>query len=373
MAALALSQRNSEGNPRRPLTEILRVRWIRVLATALAIAAAGLLAEAPPVVVSILPAPVDMIGAVILTQIVNTLFQGLLIALCLETFWLIQSKKLPISVQILLGAILLVLPAVLSPLSLQLPISYDAVYQEGLSGSREELGFHLVWQGGVLTVIAAVYLIRRRHVFEQQMRGESVAREWQDANRAILESRLQAIQVRVEPQLLFDSLAAMRQLYGEDLVDGEAVLDALIDFLRRGLPRTKVATSSVGFEIDLLKSFVELQRLARLAKPVLSVEMPAEASERAMAAGVLQPLIAAWLEQCGPATLAAFEVEVQSTADQTDISVIGPKVDLSAYLAKAELNLRGSHDRARVSSRTFAGKLECKLEYPNDIDQIQSA
>ena len=373
MAAMAIGQPLRAEPLNQGLAHAFRLRWVRMLATAVAIAAAGFLFEAPPVVLSILPAPVGLIGGVIFTQVVNLSCQGLMIALSLEVFWFVQSLKPSMPVQIVLGGILLLLPALLSPLSLLLPISYEAVYQTGLTASREDLGFHLVRQGLVLSVIASVYSVRRRHVFEQQMRREGVAREWQDANRAILESRLQAIQARVEPQLLFDALGSMREIYGADLAQGEALLDALIDFLRKSLPRTRFGTSSVGFEIELLKSYIALQRIAHLARPTLTVDAPERIGDRTMAAGVLQPLMAAWLQGCGTSVDAAFSVHVHCTTTDTVITVTGPNVDLAAFLAKTELNLRGSHDAARVSSRLVGRNLECKLEYPNDIDQIQSA
>jgi hypothetical protein len=50
--------------------------------------------------------------------------------------------------------------------------------------------------------------------------------------RQVLESQLQAMQARVEPQFLFNTLGRINQLYDVDAVLGEQMLDDLIVYLR---------------------------------------------------------------------------------------------------------------------------------------------
>ena len=265
------------------------------------------------------------------------------------------------------------MPPLLSPLVLDLPVSYDSLYQAGLMTTHKDFALYVIWLTAVQTVIASVYLIRRRHVFEQQTRREGVAREWQDANRGILESRMQAIQARVEPQLLFDTLSSMREFYAVDLKQGEQLLESLIEFLRRGLPRTRSVSSTVGLEIDLLKSYVELQRMAGLAKPLLTADVLGEVTQRTMAAGVLQPLVAHWLQAAGSSVEAHFQVTARIERSATSLTVLGPRADLSEYLANVEAGLRANQGAASVSSRIVNAQLECKLEYPDDFNHIEHA
>jgi len=52
------------------------------------------------------------------------------------------------------------------------------------------------------------------------------------AERALLEGDLRAMQARVDPDLLFDTLLAVDRAYARSTRSGEEALDALIGFLR---------------------------------------------------------------------------------------------------------------------------------------------
>jgi len=54
--------------------------------------------------------------------------------------------------------------------------------------------------------------------------------------RALLEGDLRAMQARVDPDLLFDTLLAVDRAYARSIRSGEEALDALIGFLRAALP-----------------------------------------------------------------------------------------------------------------------------------------
>jgi len=59
----------------------------------------------------------------------------------------------------------------------------------------------------------------------------------------VLEGDLRAMQARVDPDLLFDTLLAVDRAYAGSIRSGEEALDALSGFLRAALPAEAVATS----------------------------------------------------------------------------------------------------------------------------------
>ena len=83
-----------------------------------------------------------------------------------------------------------------------------------------------------------VYVNHRtaRHAADR-MRAAELERA--KSRRRTLESRLQAMQARVEPQFLFNTLAQVRQLYERDPATAGKMLDDLIAYLRAALPHLR--------------------------------------------------------------------------------------------------------------------------------------
>lgn len=78
------------------------------------------------------------------------------------------------------------------------------------------------------------------------------------AARDILQTRLQAMQARVDPQLLFDTLARTRQRYDVSPILGEQTLDNLIAYLRIAMPRLLATSSTLAREIDLARAYAAI-------------------------------------------------------------------------------------------------------------------
>jgi hypothetical protein len=64
----------------------------------------------------------------------------------------------------------------------------------------------------------------------------------------------------VDPQLLFDMLAAVKRFYEQDVTRAEALLDDLTAFLRVALSRLRSAQSTLELEFGLVQSYVRLLR-----------------------------------------------------------------------------------------------------------------
>jgi len=103
---------------------------------------------------------------------------------------------------------------------------------------------YLIWG----SIIVFIYVNRRNALFAAaELNAARVRRT--EAQRRTLESRLKALQARVEPQFLFDALAKVRDLYEDDPGRGSAVLGNLIVYLRSALPQLRESTSTLGHEI----------------------------------------------------------------------------------------------------------------------------
>ena len=106
--------------------------------------------------------------------------------------------------------------------------------------------------GGAATF---VYTDRRR-ALAARARMHAAELERTHAAKRTIESRLQAMQARVEPQFLFNTLAQVHDLYRADRALGERMLDELIAYLRAAMPKMRDTSWTVGQEIELVRAYL---------------------------------------------------------------------------------------------------------------------
>lgn len=80
-------------------------------------------------------------------------------------------------------------------------------------------------------------------------------------SRLALESRLQALQARVEPKFLFNTLAQVRDLYDHDASAAARMLDDLIAYLRAAMPHMRDTSSTLGQEVELVRAYLDIVKL----------------------------------------------------------------------------------------------------------------
>lgn len=164
------------------------------------------------------------------------------------------------------------------------------------------------------------------------------------AERKMLEGDLRAMQGRVDPELLFDTLLEIDQAYARDVQAGQEALDALIRFLRAALPGDATASATVAGEQELAEAYLAL--VARLAdSPRIKISVAPETRALPMPAMLLLPLVrwalggrsATRLEIRAQRRDAALEVSVRSdsrsAAPATDADIAGVRERLMRLFA----------------------------------------
>lgn len=106
-----------------------------------------------------------------------------------------------------------------------------------------------------------------------------------------LESRLQAMQARVEPQFLFNTLAQVERLYEIDSKLAERVLDDLIAYLRAAMPLMRSTSSTLAQEIELARTYLDIVRIRLGNRLAFTIDVPANLGEVRMPPMMLLPLI----------------------------------------------------------------------------------
>jgi hypothetical protein len=112
-----------------------------------------------------------------------------------------------------------------------------------------------------------------------------------EARRRTLESRLQAMQARVEPQFLFNTLAQVGRLYESDAALAGKMLDDLIAYLRAALPHLRESSSTLGKEAALARAYLDIVRVRLGERLAFDIVIPDALADARMPPMMLLPLI----------------------------------------------------------------------------------
>jgi LytS/YehU family sensor histidine kinase len=112
-----------------------------------------------------------------------------------------------------------------------------------------------------------------------------------DAQRRTLESRLQALQARIEPQFLFNTLAQVRALYESDPAKGGQMLGDLIVYLRAALPQLRDSTSTLEREVELANAYLNIMQVRLGGRLAFDIDVPQSVHSARMPPMILLPLL----------------------------------------------------------------------------------
>lgn len=163
--------------------------------------------------------------------------------------------------------------------------------EQGVVHSARTMHLH----GFVISIIMALLYfahLRRSREHERAAARLAAAQTAQrHARRLIVQSRLQEMQARIDPQLLFEMLETVRGLYERDAALAERFLDELTAFLRAALPRLRSASSSLLREVELARALMGLRAMAGGVALDMTIEVAPDAMHARFPPGVLLPLL----------------------------------------------------------------------------------
>jgi len=182
------------------------------------------------------------------------------------------------------------------------------------------------------------------------------------AERSVLEGDLRAMQGRVDPELLFDSLLEVDRCYARDAEAGQEALDALIRFLRAALPGDAAATATVAGEQELAEAYLALVAQRADASPQVDISVAPEARTLPMPAMLLLPLVR-WALDGRSATL--LQIRAQRRDAALEVSVRSNSVGSAA---STEPNIAGVRERL---ARLFAGHASLDVTISADARHVR--
>ena len=200
---------------------------------------------------------------------------ALLCALCLCTLRT-QLLKLTPAVGLLIAYMLMITIALLGS---ALVFMLDQQLELGLTLPLR-FGLRFIWHNAALCALLGAALLRYFYVLEQ----------WRVRVRAEAKARFEALQARIRPHFLFNSMNAIASLIPLRPAEAERAVEDLSDLFRAALG-DDTALSTLGAEFDLVRRYLDLEKLRlgeRLRVEMAVDDLPADLPLPPL---LLQPLV----------------------------------------------------------------------------------
>jgi hypothetical protein len=124
---------------------------------------------------------------------------------------------------------------------------------------------------GPLLAMGALY---RHRDAEARSQALSFELERSELERQALDARLRLLQAQIEPHFLFNTLANVRALVETGSPQAAPVLRSLIAYLRAAMPRLQNEAATLGDELTLVRSYLELMHLRMPDRLNFRIEVP---------------------------------------------------------------------------------------------------
>ncbi len=141
---------------------------------------------------------------------------------------------------------------------------------------------------GGLAVFVYVRLSRARRT---QAAFEQAELQRVNASRQVLRSQLAAMQARVEPKFLFNTLGHIEALYERDAASADCMLDDLIAYLRAALPQLRGEDSTLARESELAEAYLRIVQARMGSRLEFTFDIPMALGASRFPPMLLLPLI----------------------------------------------------------------------------------
>lgn len=153
---------------------------------------------------------------------------------------------------------------------------------------------------GKLSVLLVIAMIALKVVGNSRLRERAASAradsatataEEQNLQRQVAEAKLLRMQAQVEPHFLFNTLASLERLIEVNPTRALAMSQALSQWLRALLPQMKEGQSTLGHEVNLVQSYLQLMQMRMGERLAFFVDVPENLRQSQIPSMLLQPLV----------------------------------------------------------------------------------
>lgn len=196
-----------------------------------------------------------------------------------------------------------------------------------LLGTRGNIWMsEMAWQSlliGLLfgTAISALFYLRSRM---DQLEAELKERQLREARaeKERVGAQLRMLQAQIEPHFLFNTLANLSVLIRSDPATAERMLADLIRYLRATLQRTRESVSTLGDEMALLRSYLDIFSLRLGPRLRFAIDVPETLLSRPFPLLLLQPLVENAITHGIEPMVGGGELRIEARADNGRLRIV---------------------------------------------------
>lgn len=143
-----------------------------------------------------------------------------------------------------------------------------------------QFGLRFIWRNAALCALLGAALLRYFYVIEQ----------WRARVRAEAKARFEALQARIRPHFLFNSMNTIACLIPTRPQDAERAVENLSDLFRAALGSGSTR-STLGEELDLVRRYLEIEKLRLGERLQVEMDVAALPVDMTLPPLLLQPLV----------------------------------------------------------------------------------
>jgi hypothetical protein len=177
------------------------------------------------------------------------------------------------------------------------------------------LYLYLMWYSLVVGLLAAAYFMiwERAQQSATDLRRAQVER--QGMKQRMVESRLNVMKARVDPDFLFRMIGDVQRLYRGDVDAAEQRLEDFIEYLRAALPQMRGGATTLGEEVRLAAAYVRLHEEAFEGRIELALEIDAALDDAQFPPMALLPLVDDALRRAAALAKPRLSIRVSAKGD----------------------------------------------------------
>jgi len=157
--------------------------------------------------------------------------------------------------------------------------------------SKQYSLFQMIILGVVFGSIISYFFISRETISATKTLVQEERIKRLISEKKAVESNLKLLQAQIEPHFLFNTLSNILSLLETDLEKGKYMLEDLIKYLRTSLSKTRSDTTTIGQEIETIRSYMNIFKVRMGDRLRYKIDVPAKINDIPFPPMLIQPLV----------------------------------------------------------------------------------
>ncbi|RNF29921.1 hypothetical protein NM04_15395 [Massilia aurea] len=166
-----------------------------------------------------------------------------------------------------------------------------AILRGALPAMHSDAFTGLLALGLVIGVAMLAVLVAGERRIERQTLEARRHEQMATAARLLAEAQLRALQAQIEPHFLYNTLANVVSLIDGQPIDAKRMLERFIDYLRASLAASRAGSATLGAELDLAASYLDVLGVRMGARLRWRIEADEASRALPIAPMLVQPLV----------------------------------------------------------------------------------